>query len=81
MPPLACSEAMAVTTSAKASEASSAVGSLAIEGCMRSKLMSLLLASALASRCCITGGKAALGGSRQRRSRNLASPSWNQTGA
>ena len=62
MPPWACSEATAVTTSAKASEASSAVGSLAIDGCMRSKLMSLSAASALASRCCITGGRLGAGG-------------------
>ena len=80
IPPLVKSKAMAVVTSAKASDASSARGSLAMDGCMASKLISLWVASPLASRCCSDGVSARPGGSRQRCSRNLARPSCSHTG-
>ena len=72
---------MAFSTSAKASVASSADGSLAIDGCIASKLMRWPERSALASRCSIGGGIRPPAGSRQRRSKNLARPSCSQTGA
>ena len=69
-----------VNTSAKASDVSSWLFSLAMEGCIFSKGMSLPLAAASASERCDSTGRPRPGSPRQAVSTNLAMPSWSQIG-
>ena len=71
---------MVVKTSAKASAASSWVGSMAIDGCMRSKEIRVPSRNRRSSRATAEGARACPAGPRQRLSSNLAIPSCNQMG-
>ena len=80
VPPFFTISSTASATSAKASADCSWVGSLAIEGCICSKVTSVPFSAARRTSAAEKGEKSCPPAPRQRVSSHLASPSWSQMG-